>query len=142
MAIKYECPRCGRRFVEWGAERFGFRCPQCQDEELIRLGGTREPVESAPSLRRKPKAQQTDDLPDELPDLEDDAEDSAGADGDDDADGDIATADSGANDADSLDTDDAGDDDDDDDDDVDGIDDDGAAEDLDFEDGEVVAGSG
>ncbi len=27
MPGKYSCPKCGRRFTEWGAERYGFKCP-------------------------------------------------------------------------------------------------------------------
>lgn len=28
MPVKYECPKCGRRFTEWGAEKVGFKCPK------------------------------------------------------------------------------------------------------------------
>ncbi len=27
MPGKYECPKCGRKFTEWGAEKLGFKCP-------------------------------------------------------------------------------------------------------------------
>ena len=30
MPVKYECPKCGRRFTEWGAEKVGFKCPKDQ----------------------------------------------------------------------------------------------------------------
>ena len=51
MPIKYECPECGRRFADWGAENLGFKCPRdencpndqqsaetAKDIELVRLG--------------------------------------------------------------------------------------------------------
>jgi hypothetical protein len=58
--IKYRCPKCGRRFTEWGAEKAGFRCPSDQwsgkdqvcDGELVRLG--REPAAPQPTLQRRP----------------------------------------------------------------------------------------
>ncbi len=36
MAIKYFCPKCHKRFVEWGAQKNGFKCPNpdCEKEEL------------------------------------------------------------------------------------------------------------
>ncbi len=58
MAIKYHCPRCGKRYVDWGAEKLGFKCPDCEDEELVRIGpATAKPAKKKPSLsRRKKKA--------------------------------------------------------------------------------------
>ncbi len=53
MAIKYHCPKCGKRYVEWGAEKLGFRCPDCQDEELIRVGASPDKLGQTPSLRRR-----------------------------------------------------------------------------------------
>ena len=101
MAVKYECPKCGRRFTEWGAEKLGFKCPQDQfcppdadgETELQRVGpATDGPTTPKASLKRKPKKQQ--DAPpketadtDELmaPDLENlDDEDASETDGDDD----------------------------------------------------------
>ncbi len=47
MTVKYQCPKCGRRFAEWGAEKIGFTCPadeNCPDDaadeqiELVRMG--------------------------------------------------------------------------------------------------------
>ncbi len=56
MAIKYHCPKCGKKFVEWGAEKVGFRCPDCEDEELVRVGGAEDaPTRKRPTLRRIPK---------------------------------------------------------------------------------------
>jgi DNA-directed RNA polymerase subunit RPC12/RpoP len=36
VAIKYYCPKCHKRFVEWGAKKSGFKCPNadCGHEEL------------------------------------------------------------------------------------------------------------
>lgn len=55
MPIKYECPKCGRRFAEWGAEKLGFKCPMddncpgdqqspetAEEVELVRLGSQDE----------------------------------------------------------------------------------------------------
>jgi hypothetical protein len=55
MPIKYECPKCGRRFADWGAEKLGFKCPKddhcpndqrsaetAQEVELVRLGSQDE----------------------------------------------------------------------------------------------------
>lgn len=46
MPVKYSCPKCGRRFAEWGAEKSGFKCPGdewCPADrpdviELVRVG--------------------------------------------------------------------------------------------------------
>ena len=27
MPVKYHCPKCHRRFAEWGAEKVGYKCP-------------------------------------------------------------------------------------------------------------------
>jgi hypothetical protein len=63
MAIKFECPRCGRKFTEWGAERLGFKCPhdancpkEAADEviELFRLGGSDDKHAARASLKRTP----------------------------------------------------------------------------------------
>lgn len=64
MAVKYECPKCQRRFVDWGAERLGFKCPhdeRCTDVSpsdviaLIKVTAGGELAEAAASLKRKPK---------------------------------------------------------------------------------------
>ncbi len=63
MAIKFECPRCGRNFTEWGAKRLGFKCPkdtncpkEAADEEikLIRPGSIDNKHASRASLKRTP----------------------------------------------------------------------------------------
>jgi hypothetical protein len=67
MALKYECPKCGRKFTEWGAERLGFKCPSdqwCKHEgdepELIVAGSQDESPSRKTSLKRsfrpRPKA--------------------------------------------------------------------------------------
>jgi DNA-directed RNA polymerase subunit RPC12/RpoP len=58
MPIKYHCPKCGKRYVDWGAEKVGYRCPDCDDEELVRMGqptGSNASRAAAPTLRRKKK---------------------------------------------------------------------------------------
>ncbi len=53
MPIKYHCPNCGKRFVDWGAEKLGFKCPDCGDVELARVGQHDESnVSRRPSLKR------------------------------------------------------------------------------------------
>ncbi len=63
MPVKYECPKCGRRFTEWGAEKVGFKCPKDQwcpkdhpdDVELIRVGPSDESASRRPTLKRTPR---------------------------------------------------------------------------------------
>jgi len=55
MAIKYHCRKCGKRFVEWGAEKLGYKCPDCENEELVRAGQSEEKVVRRPTLKRKPR---------------------------------------------------------------------------------------
>jgi DNA-directed RNA polymerase subunit RPC12/RpoP len=55
MAVKYHCPKCERRFVEWGAQKLGFKCPNCEGEELVRVGAASETPQSTASLKRRPK---------------------------------------------------------------------------------------
>lgn len=60
MGIKYVCPKCNRRFTEWGAERAGFKCPQDEhcskdatnDIELVRVGSAEDKSSKRASLRR------------------------------------------------------------------------------------------
>ncbi|HUW62933.1 MAG TPA: hypothetical protein VMZ06_18155 [Candidatus Bathyarchaeia archaeon] len=53
MAVKYHCRKCGKRFVDWGAEKLGYKCPDCEGEELIRVGSPDDKVVRRPSLKRK-----------------------------------------------------------------------------------------
>jgi len=52
MGLKYHCPKCGKRYIEWGAEKLGFRCPDCDDEELVRVGVSEEKAAKKPTLKR------------------------------------------------------------------------------------------
>ena len=53
--IKYFCPKCGKKFVEWGAEKFNFKCPSCHDVQLERIGISGDQIISTPKIRRKPR---------------------------------------------------------------------------------------
>lgn len=63
MAVKYECPKCNRRFTEWGAEKFGFKCPSDEwcpadhpkDIDLVRVGAAETKSSKRPSLKRTPR---------------------------------------------------------------------------------------
>jgi hypothetical protein len=61
MAVKYECPKCGRRFIDWGAEKLGFKCPGCSGVgandiiKLIRIGSGEDADLPSASLRRRAK---------------------------------------------------------------------------------------
>lgn len=52
MPVKYHCARCGRRFVDWGAEKLGFKCPDCEDQVLVRLGASEDRPGKRTSLKR------------------------------------------------------------------------------------------
>ncbi len=63
MPLKYYCPKCEKRFIDWGAEKLGFKCPTCTGETLFRVGTHPEGEDGAPSLSKgaakrklKPKA--------------------------------------------------------------------------------------
>lgn len=61
MPLKYYCPKCDKRFIDWGAEKLGFKCPDCKDETLYRVGTQPEgengaPVLSKSAAKRKTKA--------------------------------------------------------------------------------------
>ena len=71
MALKYHCRKCGKKYVEWGADKLGFLCPQCDGEELVRVGGSGGAAPKKPSLKRTArktrvkkvrKAENVDDL--------------------------------------------------------------------------------
>lgn len=55
MPIKFHCPKCGTRYVEWGAEKLGFVCPHCEGQKLVRLGSVTSPIEAPPTLKRRVK---------------------------------------------------------------------------------------
>lgn len=52
MPLKYHCPKCGKRFVEWGAEKLGFKCPDCDDQELVRVGISDDKPSRRSTLKR------------------------------------------------------------------------------------------
>ncbi|HIJ65855.1 MAG TPA: hypothetical protein HPP77_07875 [Candidatus Hydrogenedentes bacterium] len=52
MPVKFHCRKCGKRFVDWGAEKLGFKCPDCEDEELLRIGAPEDKPAKRPSLKR------------------------------------------------------------------------------------------
>jgi hypothetical protein len=41
--------------VDWGAEKLGFKCPDCAGEELVRVGSGEDRAVKRPSLKRKPR---------------------------------------------------------------------------------------
>jgi phage FluMu protein Com len=55
MPLKFHCPKCNRRFVEWGAEKLDFKCPECEDQTLVRLGSPEDRPSRRPSLKRAPR---------------------------------------------------------------------------------------
>lgn len=57
MPIKYHCPSCNRRFVDWGAEKLEFKCPDCEGEKLVLVGADKESGTAVqkPSLKRSAK---------------------------------------------------------------------------------------
>ena len=62
MAVKYECPECGRRFLEWGAEKSGFKCPNddhCPDGHPEDIELTAITFEQDQPIRRKPTLKRT-----------------------------------------------------------------------------------
>ena len=68
MAVKYSCTKCGKRFVEWGAEKIksGEGCPDCGGEflELVGFDAARAAVKKQPTLKRRRKATGVAALPD------------------------------------------------------------------------------
>ena len=59
MAVKYHnpsCPQnCGRRWVDWGAEKLGYKCPEC-GEALVPISMGESPSGAKkPTLKRKKK---------------------------------------------------------------------------------------
>lgn len=54
MVAKYQCPKCERRFVEWGAEKLDFKCPHCTDGILVRVGARPAAAIQSPKLKRRP----------------------------------------------------------------------------------------
>lgn len=57
VAVKYICPKCGRRFVDWGAEKLQYKCPteECNEETLVLPGASDEDQEERPALKKSRK---------------------------------------------------------------------------------------
>lgn len=69
MPLKYQCPKCERRYVEWGAQKFNFKCPHCVNEELVRLGAVEQTSSRSSSLKRRPRKVAAQPVPTEEVDL-------------------------------------------------------------------------
>lgn len=61
MPVKYFCPKCDRRFVDWGAEKLGFKCPDCKEQDLRRVGAATEEAAKRPTLKRRAKKADDED---------------------------------------------------------------------------------
>lgn len=70
MAVKYFCPKCGRRFVEWGAQKLDFKCPteKCGEEPLLVLGSQEMEAIEGPKIKRVKKSKAP--LPVSAPDFD------------------------------------------------------------------------
>ena len=56
MASKYICSQCERKFVDWGAEKLEFKCPDCDDSPLEVIGFTpaaKAKAKKKPSLKKR-----------------------------------------------------------------------------------------
>lgn len=59
MAVKYACSKCEKRYIDWGAEKLGFKCPDCDGEELKLVGHEiTATAKKKPSLKRKRKVKE------------------------------------------------------------------------------------
>lgn len=88
VAVKFFCPKCGRRFVEWGAEKLEFKCPTegCEQEQLLALGSNELDLEDKSKIKRPKKSKSIVPLvnpEDDVSGLEDGFIDDADADLDD-----------------------------------------------------------
>jgi predicted RNA-binding Zn-ribbon protein involved in translation (DUF1610 family) len=63
MPVKFECPKCEKRFVQWGAEKLNFKCPSCEGEQLIRVGSGDDRPARKPTLRKRAKAEKAAVVP-------------------------------------------------------------------------------
>lgn len=84
MAVKYFCAKCEKRYIDWGAEKLGFKCPECEGEELKLVGHeVTATAKKKPSLKRKRKAKEKVKVVKEAPpksfEEEDDTMPAAGA---------------------------------------------------------------
>lgn len=72
MPLKYYCPKCNKRYVDWGAEKLDYKCPDCDGKALCRVGAQPESEAAAPSLskavpKRKTKAKEKSVVPTDIP---------------------------------------------------------------------------
>lgn len=94
MAKKYVCDKCGRKYLDWGAEKLGFKC-SCEDDAVLVLIGAPPQQPSKPALTKKIKVAATaaPELSDaEEVDLDVDVDIDSDADDDSDADADVLVA--------------------------------------------------
>lgn len=56
MAVKYHCPKCDKRYVEWGAKKLDFQCPDCEEEKLVQIGSENSPSGTKAKAKAKAKA--------------------------------------------------------------------------------------
>lgn len=90
MAVKYYCPKCGRRFVDWGAEKLEYKCPSetCEGEPLILPGSEPDEGHDAPHKEKRAKKRKaiipsiTSDI--DVPDIDDEFAEDMDVDEDDD----------------------------------------------------------
>lgn len=54
MPIKYYCPKCHRRFLEWGAEKLSHTCPnaECESAALVLMESTTLEAPEKPKLKK------------------------------------------------------------------------------------------
>ncbi len=54
MPIKYYCPKCHRKFLEWGAKKMSFSCPnaECAAESLHIVDATTLEAPEKPKLKK------------------------------------------------------------------------------------------
>lgn len=54
MPIKYYCPKCHRKFLEWGAKKTNFACPNsdCGAESLVLMDSTTLEAPDKPKLKK------------------------------------------------------------------------------------------
>ncbi len=58
MAVKYECSKCQRRFIDWAIDKIkeGVTCDECTGEHLLSVGAPIAAKKAkSPSLKRAPK---------------------------------------------------------------------------------------
>lgn len=89
MAVKYICAKCERKFIDWGAKKLNFKCPDCEESELTAIGfdASAKTKKKRPALKRVPKKKKKVVVPDDDNILTNDDDVSDSDDNDDDLDG-------------------------------------------------------